>query len=293
MSTLHSIDDIWLERSDGSRQLELLADQFNFIDSSITSAIEQVNSDFELKKIYYKSPTELQENVSIRNDALLQFSLCVTSDMEKELEIKMQNLIERSAKLLNNSADLSQYKTPNKGIDVQEITSSTHHDGSIHFRYTKLNKIGFEHFMPSDSRLNLETQYLTKGKGKLCVQAFADLYQADYDLFKIGYDHLGVELSVDDFISDILHGGQFDPTIVNEAWKTIRDVFKDATLLLPLYELITGEQLGTGFALTDAEKWDKSISSAIGLFSLGLGAMNLLAKGATGAQALLYMLGQK
>lgn len=122
-------------------------------------------------------------------------------------------------------------------------------------------------------------------QGRLHVKAFADLFQKDYDLLVEGYKQAGYEdgiPTIDEYNQYLLHQGQFDPKITDKGWKAIRRAILDATILVPIYEVISGKQVITRYELTSGERLGQGITAAVGLFSMGLGIYGLISKAGLG-----------
>ena len=153
--------------------------------------------------------------------------------------------------------------------------------------------------MPSEARReNVEAHQdmiIGTREPTLYVRAFADLFQSDFDLLRDAFIASGNAdelMSADEYMQMILNQGHFDPAIRDGTWAIVRRVILDATIVVPIYEAISGRDVITGFALTSGERWDRGIVGGVGVLSLGFGVFGIIGRKATAGQIIAYMVGQ-
>jgi len=301
MDVLHTDSELW-----GSKYCELinLIDLFTnksyFLSIDIKNACDTINKKSEIPKANYEHPTEIRTTILTRETALENYSLGIHNQINNELETVFENLLERSASLLNSAANLDEYSTSNT-LGIKEAYADRSNMTGMELRAKSTLK--FYDFLPGHRNpgfyiKGMETVYFDTDQSELYVKAFGDLFQKDYNLLAKSWQQAGYSdslPSIEEYTNNLLHQGQFDPIVTDEGWKVVRRAILDATIVVPIIETVSGKDIITGYELTSSERLGQGLTAAVGVFSLGLGIYGLAAKTGIGVlstkEIVLYMAG--
>ena len=231
---------------------------------------------------HYIEPSKYESEIKKRQGKLYEYTSTIDMQVRSTLEEKLKSVMQRSAELLSDTANLKQYETANT-LGIRYVTTVR---GNKTAGLEEKRKLSFEDFMPSSDTVEA-------GK-KTYVKAFADLYERDYNRIKEAYEAVGAvdELfSSDEYMEYLLKQGQFNPINLDSVGDKVWRGVLNATIVVPIVEAVSGKDAVTGYDLTSAERWDQGVTGAVGLISMSIGGFGIVAKGAKGLQVLQYMFG--
>ena len=98
---------------------------------------------------------------------------------------------------------------------------------------------------------------------------FTNQYVQIYEALKDNLvDEKGNQISLKDYLKDLESLGEFSHT-KDQPFKQFLSALLDITIVVPLYEMCTGEDFITKEDLSDFERGMKGVSAVVGLFTLG------------------------
>jgi len=98
---------------------------------------------------------------------------------------------------------------------------------------------------------------------------FTNQYVQIYEALKDSLvDEKGNQISLKDYLKDLESLGEFSHT-KDQPFKQFLSALLDITIVVPLYEMCTGEDFITQEDLSDFERGMKGVSAVVGLFTLG------------------------
>ena len=204
MARIHTDTATWNRRSMGDSGLQNVLTEAESLGILIDESCRSIDNDSELMNSHYITPSKYERELKTRQIRLRAYSGEIQSQVAGKLEDNMKRFMQRSAELLSGIADLSQYKTANT-LGIRYKVNTGKGMGSS----TK-GKLSFADFMPTKDNVK-------NGKGYY-VEAFADLYERDYNRIKEAYEAVGAvdELfSSDDYMEYLLTQGRFNKWIRN------------------------------------------------------------------------------
>ena len=257
MPRIHTDSKTWEKRSRGTYNLEMRLEEGKKLGREIEETIEIIDRDEKLMNSHYIEPSKYESEIRKRQEKLYEYDSTIDMQVRSTLEEKLKSVMQRSAELLSDTANLKQYKTANTlGVKNFKLTVT----GEISYTSGRRNKedLSFEDFMPTSDKV--------KGGGKYYVKAFADLYAKDYNDLKRTYvGELEELLNEDEYMEYLLYQGQFKAINFEDGWDRLDRALLDATVIIPIGEWAIGKDIRTGYDLTSKERIEQGITGGIGL----------------------------
>ena len=120
---------------------------------------------------------------------------------------------------------------------------------------------------------------------------FTEMFAVDYNLLKKELSReSGKEVTLEEYLLGIRDAGKFDHKM-NKPVQEFLSVVLDATIIKPLIESVTGEDMITGEDLSEFEKGMKLASGVVSLFTLGQGGV-IINGGRVAFQSTLVTMGK-
>ena len=282
MARIHTDAATWNNRNMGDSGLQTVLGEAASLGKLIEDTCRSIDNESELMNTFYIGASKYETEISTRQSKLNAYSTNIQTQVREQLEDNIKAFMQRSAQLLAETADLSNYKTKNT-LGIKGVRSIRGHKAA---NLDDKKDLSFADFMPTSDRVEA-------GK-KTYVKAFADLYERDYNRIKEAYEAVGAvdELfSSDEYMEYLLYQGQFNPINLDSVGDKVWRGVLNATIVVPIVEAVSGKDAVTGYDLTSAERWDQGVTGAVGLISMSIGGFGIVAKGAKGLQVLQYMFG--
>jgi len=282
VARIHTDAATWNNRNMGDSGLQTVLGEAASLGKLIEDTCRSIDNESELMNTFYIGASKYETEISTRQSKLNAYSTNIQTQVREQLEDNIKAFMQRSAQLLAETADLSNYKTKNT-LGIKGVRSIRGHKAA---NLDDKKDLSFADFMPTSDRVEA-------GK-KTYVKAFADLYERDYNRIKEAYEAVGAvdELfSSDEYMEYLLYQGQFNPINLDSMGEKVWRGVLNATIIVPIIEAVGGVDVVTGYELTSGERWDQGIAGGVGAFSMALGGFGIIAKGAKGIQVLQYMLG--
>lgn len=120
---------------------------------------------------------------------------------------------------------------------------------------------------------------------------FTEMFAVDYNFLKKELSReSGKEVTLEEYLLGIRDAGKFDHKM-NKPVQEFLSVVLDATIVKPLIESVTGEDMITGEDLSEFEKGMKLVSGVVSLFTLGQGGV-IINGGRVAFQSTLVTMGK-
>ncbi|MDR2736787.1 MAG: hypothetical protein LBB49_04415, partial [Gracilibacteraceae bacterium] len=313
---LHAVKSIYKTRDEQERDLANM-----FIASSSCPAkipqfsdkleklCREVDNDPELTSTGYVRPKELEREILSRLLKLSSHSLTISSKVDM-VDVNLVELYRDANHNLASAADLSQYGTANT-LDIMRNPEGK----GCHNRPYHAERIGFADFMfppslehgsSSEADLGVVLEDFggqgnyNRGYGPaeewLYVKSFADLFKADYEeqrnllwAYNSGVQDPDARIGVpshDEYLHGIMTQGMFNPGERTLREKVARAIL-DATIIVPLYEAISGNSVTSKYKLTDNERLMQGASAVLDVALLLIPVAGVAGKGIKGGGALV------
>ena len=263
--------------------------QRNFLDiNDLLKDMEEIVQEAGLGSIGYRSQESEINEISQDMLHLNAYIRSAIPELEDRLDKPLCKHFNQNATESISRISLDEYTTENK-LGMKRWELRTGPGGLPVKRLMDAPTLTMEDFMGLTT-LEEQADRSLVGMPK-AFSNFTEMFAVDYNLLKERLSkENGKEVTLEEYLLSIRDAGKFDHKMSKPVQEFL-SVVLDATIVKPLIESVTGEDLITGEDLSDFEREMKIVSGVVSLFTLGQGGV-VISSGRVVMQSTLVTMGK-
>lgn len=276
------LEDHWSDKTSPTYpDLLTLSTQLHNVNIAFQNADEALSAAGE-RGISYSSQFDQINDIVNDLSALETYVTALPYQIDEKLDTPFHKAFANEATETLSRVRLSEFVTDNTlGIHAVGTIPDGYSYESYEYIYLKSN-LGFEDFLG----VNKNREYSVEGN--FFVKEFSDLFEEQYESLKNFLEDK--ELTEKEYLEFLMTQGEFDHRMAKPVLQFFSDLL-DITIVKPIIEMATGEDLLTGEDLSDFERGLEGVTALLNLITLGQAVwVTRLAGG--GAKTILVSLGK-